>query len=329
MSAAGQARANDEATLKFHIADIPSLYGKELSSRLESNVDENEQQFYRVIFQLLPCADLIIKQPLDVELICPLDFHIRGGITVITRNHKPFSQASLNLSSSLQPQQQQLQQQLSSSPSRSSPTSSSMLSQSNPNYFTITVVPSTSHYNYYEVSYSWLKKTRPMTNYPLSVWFYTIRNSLKNPKIPLWRTPLLLYKKFPKSSRVKSSSSSSSSSRSSSSSVSLIAGVGRTKGRRGYMEDVDFIFPSIRINNSNSTVSVYGVLDGHGGKECAAYLGDEMPMKIATLMRAGTSSKISPPEALFNSFRECDADFLKSSVGNPSGSTANVLLWVS
>ena len=33
------------------------------------------------------------------------------------------------------------------------------------------------------------------------------------------------------------------------------------------MEDVDFLFESVRVTDKRS-VGVYGVLDGHGGKEC-------------------------------------------------------------
>lgn len=33
------------------------------------------------------------------------------------------------------------------------------------------------------------------------------------------------------------------------------------------MEDVDFIFEAVRVTDQRS-VGVYGVLDGHGGKEC-------------------------------------------------------------
>ena len=33
------------------------------------------------------------------------------------------------------------------------------------------------------------------------------------------------------------------------------------------MEDVDFIFDAVRVMDKR-TVGVYGVLDGHGGKEC-------------------------------------------------------------
>lgn len=33
------------------------------------------------------------------------------------------------------------------------------------------------------------------------------------------------------------------------------------------MEDIDFIFDAVRVTDKRS-VGVYGVLDGHGGKEC-------------------------------------------------------------
>ena len=36
------------------------------------------------------------------------------------------------------------------------------------------------------------------------------------------------------------------------------------------MEDIDFIFDSVRVTDKRS-VGVYGVLDGHGGKECGNY----------------------------------------------------------
>lgn len=45
----------------------------------------------------------------------------------------------------------------------------------------------------------------------------------------------------------------------------LIGGTGRIRGRRMYMEDVDFTH-TISIGR---TVTIYGVLDGHGGQECA------------------------------------------------------------
>ena len=37
------------------------------------------------------------------------------------------------------------------------------------------------------------------------------------------------------------------------------------------MEDVDFIFEAVRVTDQRS-VGVYGVLDGHGGKECGMFI---------------------------------------------------------
>ena len=55
------------------------------------------------------------------------------------------------------------------------------------------------------------------------------------------------------------------------SSIVLLSGAGRSQGRRNYMEDVDFIFEAVRVTDQRS-VGVYGVLDGHGGKECGRYV---------------------------------------------------------
>lgn len=54
------------------------------------------------------------------------------------------------------------------------------------------------------------------------------------------------------------------------SSIVFHSGAGRTKGRRSYMEDVDFIFDCVRVTDKRS-VGVFGVLDGHGGKECGEH----------------------------------------------------------
>ena len=107
------------------------------------------------------------------------------------------------------------------------------------------------------------------------------------------------------------------------------------------MEDVDFIFDAVRVLDKR-TVGVYGVLDGHGGKECgmwknnvfltiswikynsflynisfkfislnshiftfvsAIFAAEEIPVKIAASLRSG----ISCPESLFKSFIDTGA----------------------
>jgi protein phosphatase 1L len=102
----------------------------------------------------------------------------------------------------------------------------------------------------------------------------------------------------------------------------MISGAGRNQGRRGYMEDVDFSFDGIRVTDKR-TISVFGVLDGHGGKDCAQFAADEVPTKMAALLRSGKSCQ----EAMFRSIVETDREFLRTSRSNGSGSTANVMLW--
>ncbi len=101
------------------------------------------------------------------------------------------------------------------------------------------------------VTIPWLSNTK----YPLGVWFHTVRNLFRNESLPKWATPLALEsslgvdysKNFqPLSTR-----------------VNLVAGVGKNKGRRPYMEDVSFQFDFIQTKGDKG-VAVYGVLDGHG-----------------------------------------------------------------
>jgi protein phosphatase 2C family protein 2/3 len=88
------------------------------------------------------------------------------------------------------------------------------------------------------------------------------------------------------------------------------------------MEDVDFLFESVKITDKRS-VSVFGVLDGHGGKECALYCAEDIPIKVSALLRSG----LSCPETLFKTFLEVDKEFLEANVGDNSGSTANVAIY--
>ena len=61
--------------------------------------------------------------------------------------------------------------------------------------------------------------------------------------------------------------------------VVLLCGAGAAKGKRPYMEDVNFSFPSVRISG-NSYCSVFGVLDGHGGVECSRFAVEELPTQV-------------------------------------------------
>jgi serine/threonine protein phosphatase PrpC len=104
--------------------------------------------------------------------------------------------------------------------------------------------------------------------------------------------------------------------------LKLFCGAGRTRGKRNYMEDVDFVFSSIKINDQRS-ISVFGVLDGHGGKECSQFCADDIPVRVAANMRNGSSC----PEALYKAFLESDQECLESGASGDAGSTANVAVY--
>ena len=86
------------------------------------------------------------------------------------------------------------------------------------------------------------------------------------------------------------------------------------------MEDADTIYEGISVAKDH-TIRVIGIFDGHGGKDCAMYISDELPVKISSMLKAGKPHA----EALYQAFLEVDRDYLSSS--NTAGSTATVLLW--
>ena len=155
--------------------------------------------------------------------------------------------------------------------------------------------------------------TKQVPIYPLSVWFYFIRNSLKISNSVNF-VSFLVKEELRKPLGIKGNASISNSS------ITFIAGAGRTRGHRPYMEDVDFIYQNIEVNKKQS-VAIFGVLDGHGGVECSSYVGDELPAKITSFMKNGNT----PEEALHNSYLDIDKDFLKGY--SNAGSTANCLLF--
>jgi serine/threonine protein phosphatase PrpC len=148
--------------------------------------------------------------------------------------------------------------------------------------------------------------------YPIGVWYFTLRIMLRKECDP-WITPFEICRALPVNSRQLDGGNVQR--------IEMIAGAGRTRGRRSYMEDVDYIFDNIRVSERVSIAS-FGVLDGHGGAECAKFAVDDIPMKIAANLRSGMAYN----EALFKAFLGTDAEFLK--VGrSTAGSTACVMLW--
>lgn len=151
--------------------------------------------------------------------------------------------------------------------------------------------------------------------YPFAVWFYAIRELFKVQRAKLWGSAILLREEFqcinldwPVYSQ--------------SSQLKLFCGSGRTRGRRDYMEDVDLVYNALQLNERRA-ISVFGVLDGHGGKDCAQFCSEDIPVRIAANMRNGCSC----PEALYNAFLDSDTEYLDSPSCGGAGSTANVAVY--
>jgi len=154
-----------------------------------------------------------------------------------------------------------------------------------------------------------------------SVWFFTLRSLFKKNDEKPWDTPALLVGQFPTLKKTPLGLSPSSPSRHAPY-QQLVCGVGRTRGRRSYMEDVDFQFSDINISD-NCRVSVYGVLDGHGGSDCAQFVSEELPTKLTIELRA----KRPAAEALFSSFLKTDDEFMSVASDSQAGCTATVCVW--
>ena len=193
-----------------------------------------------------------------------------------------------------------------------------------------------------ELHFPWLQDAK----YPLSVWFFTVRNLLKKNEggssaAREWATPLLLRNHFPHKRRFHRSVGSTSASQ-----VRTCVGTGQTRGKRPYMEDTSFSFSSTRMNDAYQTISAMGVLDGHGGQECALFVADELPGIITSIARkeggssgsslsrsassktgAGSRAKAAAlPEVLFKAFVQADDEWMRST-SHSSGSTACIMLF--
>ena len=262
--------------------DVNPLIGREISTRIL----ENETEEVNVI--ILPTIDLIIKQNIE------LTFHI-------SKENKYMNNTYSNVTVIINPLNANLFRDVG-------------YNINNDNSLVL---------NYFDNNHN----TKQIPIYPLSVWFHIIRNSFKvNNSINM--VSFLVTKELRKPNSVGlhgnktilSNNNNNNNNNNNSNTISLIAGAGRTRGNRPYMEDVDFVYQNIEVNKKQN-LSIFGVLDGHGGIECSRYVGDEMPAKIISFMKNGNN----PEEALHNSFLDIDKDFLKGY--SNAGSTANCLLY--
>lgn len=171
-----------------------------------------------------------------------------------------------------------------------------------------------------QIEIPWMCKIR----YPLPVWFFALRSLLRKESIERWRVSVLVPDEFWCLSNDEPKHLTSRSISSSASAVNLIIGVGRNRGRRPYMEDFDILFENMKIDDRRY-IAVFGVLDGHGGVDCAQYVSEELPSAIVRCLR---SNNTSCAEALFNSFLTTDDEYISSNTrGSNAGSTANVALY--
>ena len=168
------------------------------------------------------------------------------------------------------------------------------------------------------------------TSYPLSVWFYTARNALKRSTTELMllphSTPVPLRANFPYSPPAPSATHNPTSAQPRRCGITIVTASGRTRGKRPYMEDVDFSYPALRVSEYHKQVCVIGVLDGHGGSECAQFVADEIPAKLSGLLKAQPARNCDMALVLHQAFLQVDAEYLASS-GSNAGSTACVILW--
>ena len=94
------------------------------------------------------------------------------------------------------------------------------------------------------------------------------------------------------------------------------------------MEDIDVLFENIKLA-PGFIVSLYGVFDGHGGRDCAAHVAKYLPIRIFSKLKEANSSAA---EIVYRAFLEVDTEWIQLAVtdtGNlkDAGSTATLLLW--
>jgi hypothetical protein len=247
----------------LRMTSIPAMFGREVSYA----TDMDGQHVLR--FAIRPAEDLVIDKEVEVEATYPGNFMtVAGQVVLRTRTPSVFFQTGV-----LEP----------------------VDGDGGP----LAVIP-----------IPWLASA---TKYPITVWFYSARRALKRPTRSIWKTPIVVKHHFIESKRqyamegfisdvdpdddtLMFSASGSMNvlkdgQRGADASVVPVVGAGRTKGRRNYMEDCDFAYDNIRVTAARS-VAVYGVLDGHGGKECAQYCADEIPVKVMSPVSALLSGAI-------------------------------------
>ena len=88
----------------------------------------------------------------------------------------------------------------------------------------------------------------------------------------------------------------------------FVAAVASNKGKKHTLEDVPIVCPS--LDGSDGLLSLYAILDGHGGSECAEWCADRLPAILATRL-ATTDTSPAIKEAIKAAFNQCDAELIE------------------
>lgn len=205
--------------------------------------------------------------------------------------------------------------------------------ESNSAPISVTLAPGHSVPPGVSLDFPWMQR-KENSSYPLAVWFYTVRQALMRgdenqdkaatPVLLRQTFPYPLYRAGPGAGEAPSSSTFGSGS-GPGRGIRLTTGGGRTRGKRQYMEDVDFVH-ALNVSSYHKQMVLVGVCDGHGGAECAQFLSDELPAKVSQLLKQQAQRTLLCADALFQAFLAVDKEYL-ASCSNNAGSTACVLLW--
>ena len=87
----------------------------------------------------------------------------------------------------------------------------------------------------------------------------------------------------------------------------LVAAVASSKGKKLVCEDVPIICPTL---GDCEELSLYAILDGHGGRDCADWVCARLPSILAESLASATESK-DIKSAIKSAFESCDAELLK------------------
>jgi serine/threonine protein phosphatase PrpC len=138
-----------------------------------------------------------------------------------------------------------------------------------------------------------------------------------------WATPAQFRPHFPSAVSLSSASLADIS--------MLVCESSHTRGGRSYMEDFDILHERyILASDPDVYISAYGVFDGHGGSECAAYVSRFLPLNIFKALTLNTTAgghHMSTARIIYNCYMETDANWMTTNSTSNAGSTCTLFIW--